>query len=413
MINIQSLCAQVYTEKQSRHRFAQMTLGLDLQSSFGGNTKYIDAFGIKQSQDLPTTVVPRFLIGGTHFWGHADFYIAIPLYSPTIENENQEIQSLSGVETVFKYYPLRIEHGKLRPYLGTSIAPFYYEHENKNLAFSNGPELNYTSFPLLAGITYNSNQHVIEAGLTWNYSNKRSYYISRDQIETINMSPLYASVSYKFMFDTTIGAEKDWESGRTAEITSILADKKSLNGFFLGAGMSSAFWLRRSSYNIQNRPYIEKYNTAILPEFSLGYYLHKPDLNFGLAYRSYGSSSNSYGTIQNLNRKSLLFEATKFVFDYHGFVPFIGPNISYEKLSFTEAFEGQESINKAENKFAYGLTFGWDIRPNRIGNWILRTNLRWYPNLYLEVEPESKISFDNLEFNFIQLIIYPNRMKKK
>jgi len=177
--------------------------------------------------------------------------------------------------------------------------------------------------------------------------------------------------------------------------------------------MSSAFWLKRSSYNIANRPFIEKYNTAIMPEFSLGYYVHKPDLNIGFAYRAYGSATNTYGTIQNLNRKSLLFEATKFVFDYHGFAPFIGPNISYERLRFQESFEGKETLNKEENKLAYGLSFGWDIRPNRIQNWILRTNLRWYPNLTLDVDANTKIAFDNLEFNFIQLIIYPNRMRKK
>ena len=66
-----------------------------------------------------------------------------------------------------------------------------------------------------------------------------------------------------------------------------------------------------------------------------------------------------------------------------------------------------------DRKMGYGLTFGWDIRPNRIQSWILRTNLRWYPNLFLEVESNSKVSFDNLEFNFIQLIIYPNRMIKR
>jgi hypothetical protein len=103
-------------------------------------------------------------------------------------------------------------------------------------------------------------------------------------------------------------------------------------------------------------------------------------------------------------------EATKFLFDYHGFVPFVGPAISYEKLSFIEDFEGNRTQDKQIEKFGYGLTFGWDIRPNRIQTWILRTNLRWFPNLSLEVEPGSNISFDNLEFNFIQLIIYPSRM---
>ncbi|MEO1074606.1 MAG: hypothetical protein AAFX41_01430 [Bacteroidota bacterium] len=58
----------------------------------------------------------------------------------------------------------------------------------------------------------------------------------------------------------------------------------------------------------------------------------------------------------------------------------------------------------------FGLTFGWDIRPNRLQSWILRTNLRWYPTLSLPVADDGDIAFGNVEFNFIQLILYPNRI---
>lgn len=405
--------SQVYTEKQTRHRFAQLNLGLDFQSSFGGSTKYIDAVGNAQSLNLTNGFSPRFLIGGTHFWGHADFYIGIPLFSTTLKKDNQEITALRGVETVFKYYPLRIEHNKVRPYIGTSLAPFYFEQKNTNFQYSSGPELNNTNFPLLGGLTFNSKNHLIELGLAWNYQNQQDYYISRNHIEKINTPPVYATFSYRYMLETTLSAEKDWESGRTKIITDILAEKGRLNGFYVGAGISSAFWLKQSDYNKTARPYIGKYSTSIMPDFTLGYYYHKPDLNIAVGYRGYGASTNTYGTIQQLNRKSFLFEATKYLFDYHGFVPFIGPTISYENLSFKENFEGQKTFDVEDRKFAYGLTFGWDIRPNRIQSWILRTNLRYYPNLFLEIEPNKKVSFDNLEFNFIQMIIYPNRMIKR
>lgn len=405
--------SQVYTEKQTRHRFAQLNLGLDFQSSFGGSTKYLDELGNSKSLNLTNSSSPRFLIGGTHFWGHADFYIAIPLFSTTLKKDNQEITALRGVETVFKYYPLRIENNKVRPYIGTSLVSFYFEQRNNNFDYSSGPKLNHTSFPLLGGLTFNSKNHLIELGITWNYQNQQDYYISRNQIEKINTPPFYATLSYRYMLETTLSAEKDWESGRTKEATDILAERGRLNGFYIGAGISSAFWLKQSEYNIATRPYINKYNTSIMPDFTLGYYLHKPDLNLAIGYRGYGSSINTYGAIQQLNRKSFLFEVIKYLFDYHGFVPFIGPTISYENLSFKENFEGQRTFDVKDRKFGYGLTFGWDIRPNRIQSWLLRTNLRWYPNLFLEVEPNTKVSFDNLEFNFIQLIIYPNRMIKR
>jgi len=408
------LCySQAYIEKQTRHRFAQLNLGIDIQSSIGGSTKYFDSQGNIQSLNLGNNFSPRFLIGGTHFWGHADFYIGIPLFSTTLKKDNQEVTALRGVETVFKYYPLRIENNKVRPYIGTSLAPFYFEQINNNFDYASGPELNNTSFPLLGGVTFNSKNHLVELGVTWNYANNQDYYISRTQLEKINTSPVYATLSYRYMLETTLSAEKDWESGRTKEVTDILAEKGRLNGFYLGAGISSAFWLRESSYNRNLKPYVGKYSTSIMPDFTLGYYLHKPDLNLAVGYRGYGATTNTYGTIQQLNRKSVLFEATKYLFDYHGFVPFIGPTISYENLSFKESFEGSKTYDIVEDKLGYGLTFGWDIRPNRIQNWILRTNLRWYPNLFIEVEPNTKVSFDNLEFNFIQLIIYPNRMIKR
>ena len=410
---VQSLFSQVYTEKQSRHRFAQLNLGLDLESSFGGQTKFVNTNGMLSQIDLGSTFTPRFLIGGTHFWGHADFYLAIPLVSSTIKEENQEIRSTRGVETVFKYYPWRIEHHKIRPFIGISIAPFFFEQRNNNFDYSSGPELNSTRLPLLGGLTFNSKQHLLELGIAWNYANKKEYYISRTQIESITTPPVYATLSYRFMLETTISAEKNWESGRTAAVTTILANQKKLNGLYVGAGMSSAFWLTESSYNNNKRPYIEKYSTSLMPDFTLGYYLHNPDINFAIGYRGYGSSTNSYGAIQQVNRQSFVLEATKYLFDYHGFVPFIGPNISRERLSFLESFERQKTIDVSENKLGYGLTFGWDIRPNRIISWILRTNLRWSPNLFLEIEPDSKISFNNLEFNFIQLIVYPNRMIKR
>lgn len=72
--------AQIYVEKKSRHRFAQLNLGIDIQSSFFGDTKYKNIDGITRSLSLKSMYSPRILIGGTHFWGHADFYIAIPFF---------------------------------------------------------------------------------------------------------------------------------------------------------------------------------------------------------------------------------------------------------------------------------------------------------------------------------------------
>ena len=401
---------QVFVEKQTRHRFAQLNMGLDYQTNFGGTTSYLDALGQSQSLDFKSLNKLRFLIGGTHFWGHADFYIAISLFNPRMRENNQEVYYSSGVETVFKYYPWRIKHKTIRPFVGLSIAPFYYEQDNLNLEYGDGPELNHTSLPVVGGFTFNYKNHLLETSLLWNYANQQDYFISRTVSSTVETPPLYFSVSYRFMLETTLSAEKSWENGTAQSIAADKASKGELNNFFVAAGLSSSFWNGKSSYNEKIRPYITKYSTSIMPDFALGYYLHKPDLNFTLSYRGYGTSTNSYGAIQVLKRRSLAFEITKFLFDYHGFVPFVGPLVSYEDLLFQEEFEDQLIHNIEDNQFTYGLAFGWDIRPNRLQTWILRTNLRWYPKLEIQVEEGNAIAFDNIEFNFIQLVIYPGRM---
>ncbi len=223
---------QVYLEKQTRHRFAQLNMGFDIEASFGGQTMYLNQASTIQSLSLENSFSPRFLIGGTHFWGYADFYIAIPLFGNKTEKENQEITALRGVETVFKYYPLRIENKKIRPYIGTSLAPFYYEQNNGNLEYESGPELNHTSLPFLFGLTFNRGNHLVELGAAWNYNSNQDYYISRNEIAQIQTPLLYASLSYRYMIETTLSAEKDWESGRTEEVTQILADRGRLNGFY-------------------------------------------------------------------------------------------------------------------------------------------------------------------------------------
>lgn len=400
--------AQVYLEQQTRHRFAQLNLGLDYQMSIGGKTSYLNGSGGLEALDLGSVQKPRFIIGGTHFWGHADFYIAIPILAPSFQSEGQEVLYTSGVETVFKYYPWRIEAKQLRPFIGTALAPFYFQ-QGKDEAGEEGPEKQHFSLPALAGLTYNFKHFLLELGMTYNYRNQINYYISSFKETTVNTPPLYLNFSIRYMLETTLSAEKQWISGRTAEITDHLAEKGKLNNFFLGAGMSSAWWMGASSYNEAERPFIPGYGISLMPDFALGYYWHKPDLNATLNYRGYNGGVSAYGVTQSLQRRSIGFEVTKFLFDYHGFTPFIGPAISFEHLLFKERFES-EAVEKFEDRrLSYGLTFGWDIRPNRIQTFLLRTNLRWFPSLKLEVSGEKQISFNNIEFNFIQLVVFPGR----
>lgn len=413
LFSFSQLFGQVYIEKQTRHRFAQLNLGVDYQTNIGGKTTFLNSRGIQQSMDLGRLGKPRFLIGGTHFWGHADFLIAIPLSSAKFTGANQEINAQTGVETLFKYYPWKIQHNKLRPFIGISLPSFYFEQENSNLTFGDGPELNRNTISITGGFNFNHKNHLLEIGLLWDYANQQEYYISRTDIAKIASPPVYLNLSYRLMLETTVSAEKDWESGKTAEITDRLAADKKLDGFFLGTGLSSAFWLGESNYNKIARPYIEKFSPSILFDHTIGYYFHQSDINIATNFRNYATSTNTYGAYQYLKRKSIGLEVTKFLWDYHGFAPFVGPILSYENNRFLERFEGTQTFDVTKKQLSYGLTFGWDIRPNRLQSWVLRTNLRWFPNLNIDLDNETSVSFNNLEFNFIQLIVYPGRFSKK
>lgn len=404
-----ALSAQVYTEKQTRHRFAQLNLGGAYQTNAKGNTRYLGEQGGIQTMDLGSLHNARFLIGGTHFWGHADFYISIPMLGPAWQKNGQEIFYTSGVETAFKFYPWRIEHRRWRPFLGVALSSFYYRQSNQALPLGDGPELNHTSWPLTTGLTFNHGNHMWEAGLLWNYANRQDYYISRTDRTEITTPPLYFSLSYRYMLETTLSAEKDWESGRTAQVTDRLADEGRLDGFYAGAGLSSVFWIGKHAYNSATRPYLPNYDNSLLVDLTLGHYWHRPDLNVALSYRNYRTKAVAYAAVQDLHRRSLGLEITKFLFDYHGFVPFVGPVISREALSFVESFEALPVHDVSEVKLGMGITFGWDIRPDRLQSFLLRTNLRWYPKLDLEVQNGQTVSFSGLEFNFIQLILFPER----
>ncbi|MEM6842503.1 MAG: hypothetical protein AAF632_09785 [Bacteroidota bacterium] len=70
------------------------------------------------------------------------------------------------------------------------------------------------------------------------------------------------------------------------------------------------------------------------------------------------AEAKNNGASQVARRRSFIVEGTKFLLDYHGFFPFIGPAISYENLSFRESFKRQSVHRLSEAQFSYGLTFG-------------------------------------------------------
>jgi hypothetical protein len=348
--------------------------------------------GTRQSMDGQQE--SRLVIGGLHFWGHADFYLSIPVYRTRQEGYS------SRVETAFRYFPWRIKDRAVRPFLGAAFYPSTYRK-------GEGAELFWHDFPLSTGIVYQRKSWLLEASATWNPQKNRDYYTGIQERSSIQAPQWQFSLGLKWLFDSTLSAEKDWKSGRTAILTDTLAKLKRLNGLTLAIGPSSAFYLKDAGTNTALFPYLHQHKSArIFPEFGLGYYWHTPDIQANLAYRHIRSEQRAFGETQRAGRRSLTLEGYRFLADYHGFVPFAGLHLSLEDLRLTQT--GQADLQRTLVR--PGITFGWDIRPNRLQLFYLRTNLRWTPALYLNHASGQRFSFDQIEFNFIQFVLFPGRM---
>jgi len=394
--------AQPYIEGgKTRHRFAQLNVGID-QRYFNAKTTQttlLNSSGWIENTKLEDLHETRIIIGGTHFWGHSDFFIAIPILS---SNRNG---FKTSVETGVKIFPWKIKNKTIRPYLGVSWMPSSFE-------YGEGVLLGRSKCPITGGLVFNYKQHLFEIGAGYIPHHTFNYYISKTNQCKIITYPYWLSFSYKFMIETTLSAEKDWQSGRTKKLTDTLAVLKKLNGFTLAIGPSSSFYTKASSYNAAVAPFADNHKFAdVFPEFGIGYYWHQPDLQFNIAYREVKSELSAFDFSQQLNRKALTFEAYKFLFDYHGFAPFLGASASYEWLQVKESFN--KVAYTVSNKALHpGFTFGWDIRPNRIQAIYLRTNLRYIPNLNVKMAHNKNMAFDQIEFNFIQLVVLPGRLFK-
>jgi outer membrane protein W len=106
-----------------------------------------------------------------------------------------------------------------------------------------------------------------------------------------------------------------------------------------------------------------------------------------------------------------VFEVFKFLTDYSGFTPYIGINVGFDNLKFTEE-SASHSLRLNKNIINPGLTFGWDILPGKTKQpFVLRTNLRWFPFEKLNVN-DKRFSLNQIEYNVIQAVFYPSRLRK-
>ncbi|MGF7215875.1 hypothetical protein GGR92_002015 [Spirosoma lacussanchae] len=404
---IDTVYTTTYLKKSTS--FAWTTFGADVLTLGGGRADYQTPEGDHRTTDFGATAIPRLTIGGVHFWGHADFYVSFPL--PVRVTARPSVFSTmryrQGVETGARIYPFRLRPGRLSPYAGVSFRLLSYGHQTAGTDYvHNFPEVQRMIVPVQAGLTYTTSKYLVTAGVHYQTTRQLPYAISPTAFGTTSFNPVSVNIGLVRYIDSDRNLTEAKAVDQLNIKHELLKRNRRLSAWYAGFGPSAALPrpLSRSSYMERYRPYLKGETLGgIMPDLAAGRYFHKADLNVGVSYRTMGARADGFDANVRFRRHSVALEAYKYLFNYLGFAPYVGPTLSLERLSMNDT--GQRF---QETKPAIGLIFGWDIRVTSTEVNLLRTNLRWVPNLHLNASGE-RVLFDNIEFNFIQYVHYFGR----
>lgn len=391
-------------EKKKRHDFAKTYVGVDfiLAPDFG-ESQFMDNTGNMANFQRTAMLVPAINIGGTHFWGHADFYVSITTAQIKFQQEAIRTNHRFGTFTGFRVYPFRLKDYSLRPFLGYKFSVFRYNQTTEDGALSAITSLKST---LDIGLAYRLPFAYFVLSYNFVIDPKVDLYISRNQQIQTNVAPHFITIGLNWMIEATNFANK--KAYRHFDEVFAQSNK---DGFFIGIGPSSAFPTIKSSYIEQYYPFLDQMAMpTIFPDAAIGYHFAKPDLVLALSFRPMAQTRTAHFFTQKINRYSMLLETYKVLGDFHGFSPFFGAGISYEYVTLKEEDKGRVITQLAQHYATPVLTIGWDIRPSKRGDWwVLRTNMRYAPLLNIHHNNEL-LSLQHFEFNFIQFVFYPQRL---
>ncbi len=393
------------------------------QTSFELGTTYYPSFTGKQSEngnvsDLnnPASFNPNLQWGGFHFWGHAEFNVSFPLGKLLLqEAEGPDANFRQSVVTGARFYPWAVAKNKVRPYAGLSWSAYDYQQSIQK-------QDNKIDLPMLsknfelgmeAGLLYTGKHVGVRLNVNYFLDNDWDYPISKTQFASVQ-TPQYGinlGVLYAYESSANSKGAKEWNDFPRVSPLGYQADR--FGDFFVGVGPSSSFSLERAQYNERQLPYLNpKVSSRLFFDMALGYQFNDWNMFTALSFRNPQFVREGFGTKQTIQKTSLALEASKFLTDYTGFAPYIGLNVAYDKIDYTETENDLTQKEVSVNQINPGVTFGWDIVPGKTSEaLILRTNLRWYPRASFEVD-KQKFNFSQLEYNFIQLVFYPDRYLK-
>lgn len=337
--------------------------------------------------------------------GHSDFSINIPVGS--LSNDALA-EFLPGISVSALYFPWRIEDGRLSPFVGISWMPFSFSAKQNET--THAPAYHTHGSAVSGGMLLPFSFGRFELAAARLLNTTYDYPLPNGGAVQLEIPAWQFSLGFKYAFETTLAAESFRESGREAVIEKQLADDGALNDFYGAVGISSSFFLECSQYVKHSLPQLSvPVPGTILPEFSAGYYRHDLDATAQISFRPHTHSQNGYGIAQSWKRTSVTADLLKFIGDYQGFVPFAGISCGWEQVAYREN-GGIQPRECSDNGVTLGILAGWDIRPNRLQSFTIRTAVRWNISRSISVAEPNDMNFGNLEINFFQLVLYPARM---
>lgn len=231
-------------------------------------------------------------------------------------------------------------------------------------------------------------------------------YISRTQSIRTGVPAQFITLGLNWMIEATSFSNK-----KAYKHFDKVFSESNKDGFFVGVGPSSAFPTIKSTYLEAYYPFLDQMAMpTIFPDVAIGYHFNKHDMVVSAAFRPMSQTRTAHHFTQKLNRYSVVLETYKLLGDFHGFSPFVGAGISYENIRVTESDHDQNIIDITQQYATPILTIGWDIRPSKKGDWwVLRTNMRYAPLLNVQ-HRDKLLSMQFFEFNFIQFVLYPQRL---
>ncbi|MFB2121470.1 hypothetical protein [Parapedobacter sp. 2B3] len=405
-----SVSAQEYfSEGKNRLNFAKTYFELGGQYSPSFNSKTLNGNVVSFVQNS-ASLMPYLNIGGIHFWGHADFYISIPLGQINLQKNNSSDFLLNqSVITGARFLPLAYKDNRIRPYVGASWAVVNFKQ--KSTPDNAQPLFQQNKLLLDLGLLYGKGNWLVRAGINYNYSNKWQYPLSQTNFQEIETPDWSGNVSIIYTVETTRSKKMEKENERLNQygnVTKPTKDALKFGDYFIGAGFATSFMLSNSKYNNNEYPYFNKKGISrTYLDASIGYHFNRAGIITALSYRSPKFVNEAFGIKQTIQKNSFALEAYKFLTDYNGFTPYLGLNITYDNIRFSE----NQNIQKTFNQLNPGITFGWDILPGKTEQFfVLRTNLRWYPFSSIKINGQC-FSQHQLEYNVIQAVFYPARYK--